>query len=55
MDAKYLPAEPAFPCGDDRQSTVNTSGFGLVSLSAGGGRDLGCGFPALPAPAALDW
>ena len=32
----WLPAEPAFPCGDDNNN--NISGFGLLIFSAGGGR-----------------
>ena len=33
-----LPAEPAFPCGDDNNTTQhNTSGFGLWIFPAGGG------------------
>ncbi len=36
---EYLPAEPAFTCGDDNNSTnsTNTSGFGLGVFPAGGG------------------
>ena len=38
-----LPAEPAFPCGDDNNSSNNTSGFGLGVCPAGGGPGSGVG------------
>ena len=39
----FLPAEPAFPCGDDNNNNNNTSGFGLAVFPAGGGSGSGVG------------
>ena len=47
--AWFLPAEPAFPCGDDNNNSTNNdnnststnSGFGLLIFAAGGARGVG--------------